>query len=412
MIRVATSSTNQNVREKLEIGVARWNSLLSVAPTGYRRVFSWIGTDTSAAHAIVHVHGQSGQTYCGKVDPSTFVINLYVLGTTDCPTNNSYHGSIETVLAHELSSVIGWAEGVENLGVAGVSNDYCVSTFMGDKSPGPLSTNMCYHDVNGVMRLYNLGTVNLGEHYWSTVILSESDVGIANDTVAVGATTSITATYLATGQHSQASTSVSTGPSNFQALFSAPGIASRAGNSIQGESTGSVQIRFRPFSAPGGFDLWEPLYTEGNSTSLTVVPAPPPPPPPPFKVDRISPDTGAITVAGWLTFTANVVSAPGTPVSTRWIVIDSRTPTVADTIWRYGHVTLDINIPASASYNLSLSARPHYNQVIGIEYTQDVPVCTGESLQGGGGQLGLRKTGDPAPNAIPGCGSGGGGTEW
>jgi hypothetical protein len=99
-------------------------------------------------------------------------------------------------------------------------------------------------------------------------------------------------------------------------------------------------------------------------------------------------------------------------VSTRWIVIDSRTPTVADTIWRYGYSTLDINIPASASYNLSLRVRPHYNQTIGFEFTQDIPICTEASLQGGGSQFDGGKSDDPVTNAIPGCGGGGGGTEW
>ena len=42
------------------------------------------------------------------------------------------------------------------------------------------------------------------------------------------------------------------------------------------------------------------------------------------------PDTGAITVPGTLGVTAHIVSAPATPVRTRWIIVDSRTPTQAD----------------------------------------------------------------------------------
>lgn len=411
VIEVATSSSDPAVREQLVDGVNLWNSLLNDAPNSYRRSFIWSGTNTTGADAIVHVHGPATATFCGDVNPDTFVIDLFVLGTSNCMVTNSLHGDIATVLAHELSSVIGWAENVEDRGVAGVSDEFCVSTFPGNKIVGPLSTNMCYHDVNGIMRLYRFGTVELGEDYWSTKILATTDVALAASAVDSGQSVSISAQWLSAGPHAQYTDFVAYGPGNYSTSFSPSGVASRIGNTIRGDAVGSVNITFRPGSMPNGYALYEPLLTEGHTVALQVnqVQAPSVPP---FKVDRITPDTAAITQPGWQTFTANFVSAPGTPVSTRWIVIDSRTPSVVDTIWRYGHTTLDVLIPSGESYTLSLTVRPHYHHIIGLSATQDIPVCTGEALLGGGaGKDGSTKTPPPTTNAIPGCGDPGGG-EW
>lgn len=408
VIEVATSSTDATIQQHLEAGVNRWNTLLSAAPVSYRRVFSWNGTTTSGADAVVHVHGPVGATFCGNVNPSTFVIDLYVLGAAQCPVGLSFTGDIPTVLAHELASVIGWEDGVENLGIAGVSNEYCVSTFPDRFSPGPLSTNICYHDVNGVMRLYKLGSVDLGGAYWSTKILSQTDVGLAAATVDSGQTVAITANGLSAGPHAQYGDVVGYGPSSYSSTILPSGFATRVGNSIRGDQVGAVTVKLLPTNAPSGYDLWEPLATEGRTVELQVNEVPSVP----FKVVQITPDTGGISVPGWHTFTAHVVSAPGTPVSTRWIVVDSRTPTVADTIWRYGHTTLGVLIPSGESYTLSLTARPHYHHVIGLSATQDIPICTGEALLGGGsGKNESTKTPPPTTNAIPGCGDPGGG-EW
>jgi hypothetical protein len=408
VIEVATSSSDATIQGLLAEGVTRWNVLLSAAPVSYRRTFSWNGTSTTGADAVVHVHGPASATFCGKVNPDTFVIDLFVLGTSDCLVNNSYTGNIATVLAHELSSVIGWAEGVENLGVAGVSDAYCVSTFQGDKSPGPLSTNVCYHDANGIMRLYRLGSVDLGSAYWSTKILSQTDVNLAAATVDSGQTVAITANGLSAGPHAQYGDVVGYGPSSYSSTILPSGFATRVGNSIRGDQVGAVTVKLLPTNAPSGYDLWEPLATEGRTVELQVNEVPSVP----FKVVQITPDTGGISVPGWHTFTAHVVSAPGTPVSTRWIVVDSRTPTVADTIWRYGHTTLGVLIPSGESYTLSLTARPHCHHVIGLSATQDIPICTGEALLGGGsGKNESTKAPPPTTNAVPGCGDPGGG-EW
>lgn len=123
---------------------------------------------------------------------------------------------------------------------------------------------------------------------------------------------------------------------------------------------------------------------------------------PPFKVDSIWTDQMPVTQGGSHTIYTHVVSPPGQPVSMRWIITDSRTPSVADTLWGYGHSTIpSFTFDANASYTVSFRARPHWNQIIGIEYTQDIPVCTESQLAKGGGNT----------NAVGGCSSSGGGNE-
>lgn len=400
LILVATVNTDDAVKNALLAGVDNWNTLLGQAPTSYRRLFNWNGTMTAGADVIVEVHGSATDSYCGKENGGR--IDLFRLGSSECPTTNSSFGDIATVLAHELVTVLGWVDGVELFGVAGVTDEFCVATFPGDKDPGPLSTQHCYHDADGIMQLYRFGDAALGDPstYWGTPILALSDVGLAASTVAVGSSVAITGTQLFTGPFSQVSAAVPYGPSNYSSQFFPSSSASRTGNSVTGLLAGLVNVTLRPTSVPAGFKLWQPLNSEGRTVSLTVTPGV-------FKVDRITPDTAGITVPGSTTFTAHVVGAPGTPVTTRWIVIDSRTPTVADTIWRVGTSTLDIMIDAGASYALTLRARPQSGETIGFERFQDIPVCTGSALLGGPGGGGTEviasESSPPTTDAVFGC---------
>ncbi|MDX2207332.1 MAG: hypothetical protein SFU57_06780 [Gemmatimonadales bacterium] len=380
-----------------------WNALLGQAPTSYRRLFNWNDTTTAGADVIVEVHGSATDSYCGKENGGR--IDLFRLGSSECPTTRSSFGDIATVLAHELVTVLGWVDGVELFGVAGVSDEFCVATFPGTKDPGPLSTQHCYHDADGIMQLYRFGDAVLGDptNYWGTRILALSDVGLAASTVAMGSSVAITATNLTAGPFAQYSATVPFGPASYSSQFFPSTSASRTGNSVTGLVAGLVNVTLRPTSAPTGFKLWQPLSSEGRAVSLTVTP----PPPVVFKVDRITPDTAGISVPGLTTFTAHVVGAPGTPVTTRWIVIDSRTPTVADTIWRVGSSTLDILIPAGASYAIGLRARPQFGQIIGFEAFQNIPVCTGSALlsgpSGGGTEVVASESSPPTTDAVVGC---------
>lgn len=403
LILVATVNSDPLVRARLEAGVNNWNALLGQAPTSYRRIFNWNGTTTAGADVIVEVHGGESGEYCGKENSGR--IDLFPLGSSECPTTNSSFGDIATVLAHELVTVLGWVDGVELFGVAGVSDQFCVATFPGGKDPGPLSSELCYHDADGIMRLYRFGDATLGNPvtYWGTRILAITDVGLAGSTVEVGSSVAITAANLTAGPFAQYSATVPYGPASYSSQITPSTSASRSGNSITGLVAGTVNVTLRPTGAPAGFTLWQPLQSEGRTVQLTIAP----PPPVVFKVDRITPDTGGITVPGTTTFTAHVVGAPGTPVSTRWIVIDSRTPTVADTMWRFGSSTLDILIPAGASYALALRARPHYAQIVGFEAFQDIPVCTGSALfdgpSGGSTEVVASEPSPPTTDAVVGC---------
>jgi hypothetical protein len=121
---------------------------------------------------------------------------------------------------------------------------------------------------------------------------------------------------------------------------------------------------------------WLPFKERGDSIPVTVLSAPPPPP---FKVTSIASDETPFQTPGFHQLVATVVSAPG-PVTTRWLIVDSRNPTVTDTVF-VGGTTLTRNI-GSGSYNMSFTVRPQSGSTIGFSAVQDIPVCT---ASGGGG---------------------------
>ena len=252
VIEVATTSTSSQIRNAIQAGVSRWNSLLGEAPVGYRRSFSWAGTATTNADVVIEVHGSLNDDFCGKEGSGR--IYLYQLGTVDCPSASSHYGDIATVIAHELTTVIGWKDGVEDYGVTGISDEYCVSTFR-SAAPGPLSTTACYHDADRVLKLYRNGSVDLGtqQDYYGTKILGSSDVALSALTAEVGQSVGITAQYLTAGQHAQYSALVAYGPASYQASFSAPGKVHRSANAIVADSTGTVDVTLRPNSVPSGY---------------------------------------------------------------------------------------------------------------------------------------------------------------
>lgn len=112
-------------------------------------------------------------------------------GSVDCPISNPA-GTIADVVAHELSLAIGWTDIVEEYAVAGVSANRCASTHTEAKTQLPLKSTVCYHDVDGIIRLYNDTTVALGgwSTYWGTKILADPDVQLARDRGSNGATDS------------------------------------------------------------------------------------------------------------------------------------------------------------------------------------------------------------------------------
>src|SRR5690606_2533734 len=122
----------------------------------------------------------------------------------------------------------GWIDAVEQYGQAGVSNK-CTSTFQ-TSSPGPLNTMVCYHDTQGLHRLYREGNLDLGPHttYWGTKILSYSDVALPVSTVAVGDSVAFTAVYLSAGPNAQYTDVVPAGPGQYSVYVSPTSRAHRS----------------------------------------------------------------------------------------------------------------------------------------------------------------------------------------
>jgi hypothetical protein len=418
VVKVATTSTNSDVQQEIERGVGRWNTLLSLAPFESKRTFLWAVGDTAGADVLFQVNGsETDREWCGRESGTRrFGFVLVRRGTVDCPISNSA-GSIADVVAHELSLAIGWADVVEEYAVTGVSANRCASTHTVARAGLPLKSSVCYHDADGIIRLYNDTTVALGDWplYWGTKILAEPDARLASDRVILGDSVAILAGVLRAGPFAEYDDAVSRGPGSYQALIVPAAAAVRSGAFLIGTATGTATVRLMP-EAPSGYRIFAPLALHGVLKTLQVDPRPTLG----FAVNRITPDTGAITVPGPLAVTAHIVSAPSAQVRTRWIVVDSRTPASADTTWMSGGTTWSTELPNGVSYSLLVTVRPEAtirvgtrdSVVVGGEYTQPIPICTGQALSGASALISAGG-GGAGTDAVAGCTPvGGGGPVW
>jgi hypothetical protein len=245
--------------------------------------------DSGWAITINVVGNPSGDAICGEEGGGVITLASCIDGPTT--------GTLDVVLAHELSSAMGWEdETVEQLLTPGKSfttpevlgvSDRCVSVFPAGPFPKPLNTQVCNHDVDGIMRLYepdNFPSVNLGSFaaYWGVPILSESNATVSASSVAIGDSIAINASLLfATEADAGYFVSAPTSASAHQFVQPAPTRLERRGNYLAptvSATAGLAVFSLRP-SAPSGFRLLRSLELLGKRFMVQVTDPPPNLPP-------------------------------------------------------------------------------------------------------------------------------------
>lgn len=352
----------------------------------------------------------NGTDFCGLTPPTTTgsadAMYTYKGATTAC--QNFQRGTLTQVLVHELSHVLGLnsqhgGPASRNSTLTGGVN--CASYLPVGSGDGNLGGTVCHHEVETIIRARNGSGYDYDQTLYTSPLAFGTNVTPRETLVDSGSTVS----FAVSSWSLQPSGSVARTVTSVTWTPVIPGRVSIPSDGVvKGEPAGigqpatTVRLTGRSGSLPSGNQFWTPFKNRGDSVKVTVT-VPPPPPPPPFKVDSIWAAQTPITSVGWTTIHASVASPPGTPVAIRWIVIDSRTPRVADTNFYYG---LQRDVYTSVgSYTLAIRARPQYGSTFGLEYFQDIPVCTGEELMGGSGSKlgGKNQGGGLGQNAVGGC---------
>ncbi len=355
----------------------------------------------------LNVHGvDPNDEYCGETPSGSggrvASLNLYQATDPFCAEKGT--GTFRQILVHELGHAAGWngqhGGAPDNINP---ENEGC-AVFI-DIPNRPLASSPCYHDVEALFRAQASSSGYFPPpSYYTSSILYQTDASATS--VPVGETAEVSVDLLVGTHGHQYVVTANTfqWTSSDFSVFMVPSPGHVHGVA---EDTARVVIKYQNSGDPAGFLIWSPLKTRGDRVLITVTPAPPPPPPPPFKVDSIWADQMPITVAQWTTIRARVVSPPGSPYSIRWIVTDSRTPSLSDTLINVGD-QMDVNV-TPASYTLTFRARPQYGTTTGIEFSQSIPVCTGagaflsSASSPSAGEKQGGKPGGPIPNAVGGC---------
>jgi len=385
----------------VNLAIGNWNNVIKDAK-GFN-----VPTLAYAASGGIPVYFPANTSpdgeFCGTTTPGTgqvTKITLMRLGEGSACTA-SQRGSLSQVLTHEIAHVLGLNQ--QHGGVAARSSPLtstgCTSYLPTGQGYGNLTAQVCYHEVETIIRARSGTGYAYDSSFYSAPLTLSTNV--TPRTVSVDAGNSHT--FSVSEWYLKPYGSLANGPTSLSwVTFDTTKAKVLAAGVVEGRQgavgQGPVKVYLRGGALPTGHAWWTPFRVRGDSIALTVTapPPPPPPPPPPFKADSIWASPMPITTPGWTTIQASVVGAPGTPVAIRWIVVDSRTPTVADTNVYYG-LQMDLNV-SSGSYTLAIRARPQYGSTNGLEAYQDIPVCT-ES----GGALRTKNGGGQGTNAVENC---------
>lgn len=399
---------------QLAAAVDDWNEYLTQDNAAPRFVVAGAGAPFDVR---VNAIG-SGSSFCGKFALAT-LDTVSIVASTNPLCGGAHTGPWGAAMRQELAGILGWNEAVEGASIShfepGLTTQ-CVLHLIRfvDDPEKVINENVCLHEAEGAVLAYRSleNTVAFDRMFRDTVYMHVTVKG-APTSLPVGQTAQLVADTFFSGNPGGGQPALIAGSGHIYVAkptsgavewrSTTPTFAIHLGGGLfRGEAQGTAYGAARPSGEPStNTRWWLPFKERGDSVAL-VVPAPPPPPDPPptlpFQVDSIGTDQMPITVATSHLFTARVISAPPGSLTTIWIITDSRTPTVSDTVTVSGN-TLWRSID-EGSYAISLTVRPVVGGVSGFAAIQDIPVCAtpDEHLWGGGG-----KQGGGSTNAIPGC---------
>lgn len=353
----------------LQTAIKNWSDLLREGPAP-RFEYVESGGD-------VRVEVAAGAApYCGGLGdtPKPFVIT--VLPASQC--GNGKTAALATLLRHELSGALGWADEAERYpykhqGV-GVSDNCAVAL---DSIAPYFHSFVCLHDVEAVTMLYrNVAYPLYQEEYWGKPILKGSNV----DTLPIaslqpGASVQRAFSQFRSFQNPSAypaSLPRTVAHATWSSDNSAIATVSPSGL-ITGVAGGTTYIRVRPRldSVPSTYRIWSPFELRGDSIRVSVV------------LDTLlrvtnvtSPGAPPFTTAGTKVFTASIAGfAPSPAVQVTWQVDFSSNGIGWDATWT-GGTSYSLSVPAG-SYSIAVRATPKQGSKTGAAYQSDWPVCTG-----------------------------------
>lgn len=398
-VRLADGPQPQGASASLQEAVDRWNELLKQAtgPGGGKELVNGSGTP-------VHINAVTTQgQFCGETTSGTLSlgraarVDVWPEGHTNCVGKQT--GTLETILTHEFSHVLGWdaSHGGAQARSSSLTNTGCTTFLPKPEESAEISGSVCYHDVEAILRAQTgLGSM-LTATYFTQRILTGTNVSQLvlevpqGTSKGVGLTGWMAKPFGAVVRDSNSVYWSTTNPA--VATVSSSGVV----NGVSQGDTVKLFLKANPGYVPSGYHLWTGFRVRGDSIRVVVTPPPPPPPPPPFAVDSIWTAQQPITTPGPTTVYSAVSGAPGGTLYTRWIITDSRTPNVSDSVV-VGGTTLTRSVSAG-SYSLTFDVTPFIDGTAsGFRGVWSVPVCTGVSLHGGSGDKSV-----VTPMAPQGC---------
>lgn len=299
-------------------------------------------------------------------------MNVWEASHTQCSGAKS--ADLTTVITHELSHVLGWnsAHGGYPGSLTSLTQD--CATFTADPADsGPLSGNVCLHDVEALFRArLNSNGWPYDPDYFSTPILWTTNAP-AHDSIPASSVAQIPMTQWVplpgtpvNRSHSHLTWTEST------ALFSVDG----SGNVTTGATLGSAKLFLKATSTPpSGYLVWTPFKEKGDSVTVTVIT---PPPHPDFYVDSLTAYQQPVIYGGMRTFTVHFDNLQWGPLTTEWWVDDPRTTgTVPDTTFTKSGASATFLVDGG-EYGLEIRVRGKVGSVYSMGGTWSTfffPVC-------------------------------------
>jgi len=358
-ITVYNATNNSSIDAQIQDAIDRWDDRIFPSMISGLPFFTRV---TSSGGAVVTIVGDGGgPIVCGQIDVAGNGVSTLTLlsGSSACAAYN--RGSVQDVVAHELSHAYGWDSDAHKKGATGIA-DHC-AVFLHDNHT--LNSQVCAHEIEGAAAGYGLRSFDTND-FW------DKDFAVSSSTMSP---TSIVAgtTY----QYSAPTWILERGGSvagSFSWYSSTPSVATVSNGLVTGVSPGTALIFLRGDGSTT-YHMTQRFELQAGSVTVTVTA----PPLAALYVDDITMN-GAIPITSPDSFTWTAVPASGNSsgISYNWIVEYSDTsppdsifiPSTSNT-WR--------GYARAGSYNVRIKVWPVRNDSIGSPAIRDFPVCTGNT---------------------------------
>src|SRR5690606_30581915 len=194
----------------------------------------------------------------------------------------SQRGSLSQVLTHEIAHVLGLNQ--QHGGVAARSSPLtstgCTSYLPTGQGYGNLTAQVCYHEVETIIRARNGSGYVYDSAFYSAPLAYSTNVTPRAVSVEAGSNQS----FAVSDWYLKPYGSLANGTASLNwVVFDTTKAKIISAGVVQGRPAavgqGPVTVYLRGGTVPTGHDWWTPFRERGDSIKLTVTEPPPPPPP-------------------------------------------------------------------------------------------------------------------------------------